>query len=152
MFYYNFGKSQNKTTKKKVNVWKVSTSFDFRRSNEKTNEKSPTQKQLNIYMKKDNRYVEFINDVFIYGEYNKPPVIVSFKDKLTFLLDPFALTFDNFTVFPTKKSVIDYLKQYSYADGLWEGMPGTPGVYPDINNDELGVIGLKNIVVTSTKV
>ena len=141
MFLFLFGKK----LKRKSN-YIVSWTFDFR----KTNSQGITQAQLNKYMSQKKRYYSFAKDVFLYSEYSSVPKKITFNNGiLTLELDPNKpdVYEPDKLAFPTKESVVKYLKNYNFADGLWESMPGSPGVYPDSNGNELGVIGIKKINV-----
>ena len=141
--------------------WKVTFSFKFIRTIDETSDlydnyeqfkkdKNPTKKQLFDYMNKENRYQDYINDLYLYGEYMKAPEIISFnktENKITFLLD--KINSENKIIYPDEQSIIDDLESQSLSDGIWEQQPGSSGVYPSSINStyELGVIGFKNIKV-----
>jgi hypothetical protein len=144
MFYtFSFGKAP----KKLKNKWKVSMQFIFQKTS--NNNFIPTIRQLNTYMSKNNRFKKYIIDLFLYDGYNKKPGTISFKNGIvSFLIDPTVLdVFDQIPIFPTVESLLHYLKNINLADGIWEGMPGSHGVYPDHNKNELGVINYDNIKI-----
>jgi hypothetical protein len=128
--------------------WKVSFEFKFIRTWEDGIPKplfpnptpSPTKEQLNNYMR--TRYKDFLESLFVYDEYGKMPSNVSLDSN-----NVVSFQLEKGEVFPTAESVIKFLKYTSLADGVWEGMPGSAGVYPDPKGDELGVIGIKDPTV-----
>ena len=142
--YYYFGK----TPKKIKHKWKVTMQFMFQKT-ANNDFPEPTVRQLNAYMNKNNRYKRFVIDLFLYNGYSKKPTNIIFKKgKVTFSIDPNILdVYDEVPMFPTIESLVRYLNQVNLSDGMWEGMPGTPGVYPDHNNNELGVISFCNVVI-----
>ena len=133
------------------NLWKVSLQFEFRRTLRSMYPSDPTVKQLNEYMKKDKKYKMYIESLFLYDGYNQKPKDITFKDGVaTFYIDPTVLeVWDQVPMFPTVEKLSYYLEHISMADGLWEGMPGSPGVYPTDKSkkSELGVINFGNVVI-----
>ena len=156
----NKSKSESKSEK-----WKVSFEFKFNRTidelsdndenaNLKT-EKNPSRSKLYDYLIKEDRYLDYLKDLFLYGEYAKVPEFKNFykkNNKITFVLDKTNKSGEIF--FPDKESIIDNLENNSLSDGMWEGMPGSCGVYPSSidPNYELGVINFDNIKVRKVKI
>ena len=141
--FYSFGKAPKKLKMK----LKVTMEFMFQKTS--NNNDSPTVRQLKNYMSKNNRYKKYIIDLFLYDGYNKKPTNITFKNgKVSFLIDQTVLdVYDGIPMFPTVQSLINYLNNISLADGMWEGMPGSHGVYPDRNKNELGVINFGNVII-----
>ena len=148
---FHFGKAPNGTKKVplKKNLWKVTFSFGFQKTSN-SQEQGPTIKELSMYMLKKKKYKMYIESLFLYDGYQQKPKNITFKNgHATFYIDPSVLdVWDKIPMFPTVDSLSRYMEHINLADGLWEGMPGSPGVYPDSNNNELGVINFGNIVIT----
>jgi hypothetical protein len=145
--------TKRKTTPKRKSIikrtsnrtWKVSFKFKFIRTWEDTIPPrvspvplpNPTEQQLNIFMR--TRYLEFIKSMFVYDEYGKMPTNIRLNDH-----NVVSFEVEKGNIFPTADSVIRFIRSVSFADGVWEGQPGSAGVYPDpTGRDELGVIGIE---------
>ncbi len=137
---------------KMKNLWKVTLKFGFKRTNRSYDHKPwPTVEEINKYMLKDKKYKMYIESLFLYDGYNQKPKNITFKDGIaTFYIDPTVLeVWDKVPMFPTVDKLSYYLEHINLADGLWEGMPGSPGVYPvdSTNKEEFGVINFGDIVI-----
>jgi hypothetical protein len=153
---FHFGKAPktngggtSKKTKKLKNLWKVNLEFVFKRTL-RSNEPDPTTKQINTYMLKNKKYKMYIESLFLYDGYQQKPKNITYKNGIiTFYIDPTVLeVWDKIPMFPTVDKLSNYMERINLADGLWEGMPGSPGVYPDQSGqNELGLIDFVNIVI-----
>jgi hypothetical protein len=92
------------------------------------------------------RYRDFVDDLYIYGEYGNFPTAIEYYNNVV------SYNLKQGEVFPTAESVIKDIASNSLADGLWEGNPGSTAVYPDSQGNELGVIGIKNQYTDGIKV
>ncbi len=144
-----------------MTIWKVTIQFFFKRTNldrTKKEEPNPTKKQLDAYMRKGSKYKQYLEDMYMYGDYGEMPKKIKYRNggKLSYELSNTPMMYNYNTkskipVFPTAKSVVDYIMGDSFEDGLFEGEPGSAGVYPTKNKyknngspnkyyEELGVI------------
>lgn len=129
----------------------------FIRTNENSVEPDPTQKQLDVYMRKNKRYEQYLEAMYAYGNYNEMPTDIKYSNggKLSYTLRSKYLYLRDTIKYNSKKEIKQDILEDSFEDGLFSGMPGTAGVYPTRKtNEELGVIDCrksKNIVITQIK-
>jgi ankyrin repeat protein len=157
---------------KPIYKWEVSFVFEFIRTFDNNNtdygdeyyeilekinkEKNPSNKILFEYLSENNRYIDYLESLYAYGDYGKLPEIIEFtkENKIIYLLETHRKSINYDLLFKSKKDVKTYLTNQSLADGIWEGCPGSCGVYPSKIDYtfELGVIKFKNIKVEKKKI
>jgi hypothetical protein len=137
-------------------MWKVILQLFFVRTTNRVCEPNPTIEEIDKHMKKNKNYIEYVKDIFYYGDYGEIPMKITYhgKGKLSFVLKD-KLNFAGNELFKFKKDVIEHILNESFEDGLYGGGPGSHGVMSTKNKydnsyEELGLIDCRkksNIIV-----
>ena len=134
-------------------MWKVTLQLFFKRTSihPLTIEPNPTLKDIDAHMKKKKNYIEYVKDIFYYGDYGEMPKNIKYlgQGKISFILKEKTGNYGE-TLFKYKKDIINHIMNESFEDGLYGGGPGSHGVYPtkhkyEYGYDELGVIDCRKL-------